>query len=515
MGRIAGIDLGTTFSALAVLNELGRPETVPNADGERITPSAVFFAEDGVVLVGEEAVNAVSAEPGRGARWVKRFMGCDEFPDDVSGRKWSPAELSSFVLRKLKEDCGAQVGEITDVVITVPAYFDEVRRKATMDAGKLAGLNVVGIINEPTAAALYYATQHAVGGRIMVFDLGGGTFDVTLMDVSGRQVDILCSRGDHQLGGVDFDNAIIRIMEKTYSEETGGNLVTDEESRARLAVEAESLKRTLSKRPNATALIYGDSGQCKFKITREDFEEEISPLMARIGMLVEDVIDEAETEPEEVSSVLLVGGSTRLPAVQSRLEKIFGFPPVSAVNVDECVALGAAIHAGLRLMDEQPGKVEEGVASGLRDIGLQEVCSHCYGTLAQNQDEHTGRTVLANDVLIKKNTPIPCKVTRTYYTAAEGQTAVDARVTQHPIATTDADLVNVVAFGSLQLPPGRPSGQPVQVTYSYDADQRMHCVFQDENSGRKLVLDIDTQAGSMGGEKVRQKAAELEGFTVD
>ncbi|MCD4709132.1 MAG: Hsp70 family protein [Candidatus Sabulitectum sp.] len=515
MGRIAGIDLGTTFSALAVLNEMGRPETVPNSDGERITPSTVFFAEDGVVLVGEEAVNAVSSEPSKGARWVKRFMGLDEFPDKVAGRKWSPAELSSFVLRKLKEDCSTQVGEITDVVITVPAYFDEVRRKATMDAGRLAGLNVVGIINEPTAAALYYATQYSVMGRIMVFDLGGGTFDVTLMDVNGRQVDILCSRGDHQLGGVDFDNAILKIMEKKYKEETDGNLVTDDESRARLIVEAETIKRTLSKRPSATALLYGDVGQCKFAIAREKFEESISPLMARIGMLVEDVLDEAETEPENVTSVLLVGGSTRLPVIQKRLEKIFGFPPTSAVNVDECVALGAAIHAGLRLMEESPLKVDAGVASGLKDIGLQEVCSHCYGTLAMTQDEKTDRAVLANDVLIKKNTPIPCKITKTYYTAAQGQTSVDARVTQHSTATTDADIANVVALGSLQLPPGRPAGQPVKVTYSYDADQRMHCVFQDEVSGKKLVLDIDTQAGSMSSSDVERKAEELEGYSLE
>ncbi len=515
MGRIAGIDLGTTFSALAVLNELGRPETVPNADGERITPSAVFFAEDGVVLVGEEAVNAGASEPENGARWVKRFMGSNEFPDQVDGRKWSPAELSSFVLRKLKEDCSTQAGEITDAVITVPAYFDEVRRKATMDAGKLAGLNVVGIINEPTAAALYYATQHAVGGRILVFDLGGGTFDVTLMDVNGKKVDILCSRGDHQLGGVDFDKAVIQIMEKVYADETGGNLITDNESRARMSIEAEALKRTLSKRSSATALLYGDSGQCKFKISRDDFDEAISFLIARIGMLVEDVIDEADAEFEDVNSVLLVGGSTRLPAVQNRLEKMFGFPPTIAVNVDECVAMGAAIHAGLRLMDEDPGKVDKGIASGLRDIGLKEVCSHCYGTLAQNLDERTGRKVLENDVLIRKNTPIPCKITKTYYTAVQGQTGVDARVTQHGIATKDADMVNVVAFGSLQLPPGRPAGQPVKVTYSYDADQRMHCVFEDENSGKKLELDIDTQAGSMGKAEVERKAHELEGYTVD
>ncbi len=515
MGKIAGIDLGTTFSALAVLNELGKPETVPNADGERITPSTVFFAEDGVILVGEEAVNACSSEPKNGARWVKRSMGLDYFPDEVNNKKWTPAELSAFILKKLKEDCGAQVGEIHDAVITVPAYFDEARRKATMDAGKLAGLNVVGIVNEPTAAALYYATQYSVGGRIMVFDLGGGTFDVTLMDVNGQQIDILCSRGDHQLGGIDFDKSLLSIMEKKYKEETSGVLITDDENKAKLMVEAETLKKTLSKRKTATATLYGDSGQCKFKVSREDFEESISPLMARISMLVEDVLDEAETEPEDVSSVLLVGGSTRLPAVQNRLQKLFNFAPTCAVNVDECVALGAAIHAGLRLMKDSPSKVTKKIASGLDKIGLQEVCNHCYGTLAMTHDEKTDRDILANDVLIKKNTPIPCTVSKTYYTAAAGQTSVDAKVTQHSTATTDADIANVVASGSLQLPPGRPAGQPVIITYSYDENQRMRCEFKDEKSGKTLILDIDTQAGSMSGTDVQNKAKELEAYTID
>lgn len=280
-------------------------------------------------------------------------------------------------------------------------------------------------------------------------------------------------------------------------------------------VEAESIKKTLAKRPSASALLYGDSGQCKFKLAREKFEESISPLMARIGMLVEDVLDEAETEPEDVSSVLLVGGSTRLPVIQDRLEKVFGSPPTSAVNVDECVAMGAAIHAGLRLMDEYPTKVGKGIASALRDIGLQEVCSHCYGTLVMSRDKKLDRDVEINEVLIKKNTPIPCEVTKTFYTAAQGQVSVDARVTQHSTASTDADIVNVVAFGSLQLPPGRPAGQPVKVTYSYDADQRMHCMFEDVGTGKKLVLDIDTQAGSMSGTEVVLKAKELEGYSLE
>lgn len=517
MGRIAGIDLGTTYSGLAVLNELGRPETVPNLDGERITPSAVYFPEDSTdtVLVGTEALNAQADDADRAARWIKRYMGEEYYPREILGRKWTPAELSSLILRKLREECGSHSGPIEDAVITVPAYFDEVRRKATMDAGKMAGLNVVAIINEPTAAALYYATEHDVSGRILVFDLGGGTFDVTVMDVRGRQVDIVCSKGDHQLGGYDFDRALLGIFEDIYREETGEALLAREEDRARFMLEAETLKKTLSRRAQGRVILAGDAGTARARISRERFEEAISPLIARIEMLVEDVLDEAEMEPEDVSQVLLVGGSTRIPLVSGRLERMFGQPPRTAVNVDECVAMGAAIHAGLRMMEQQPSKVPESVQAGLGDIRLKEVCGHCYGTIVASLDEKTGRQTLANDVLIEKNTPLPCSVSRTYYTAVKGQTAVEAKVTQHATETTDADLVNLVAVGRLELPPGRDPGKPVKVTYSYDTNQRMHCVFEDVETGRTLELDIDTQAGSMSADEVERRRSGLRVFTVE
>ncbi|MFA5553724.1 MAG: Hsp70 family protein, partial [Phycisphaerae bacterium] len=206
MINIAGIDLGTTFSELAVLNGIGKPEIVPNADGERLTPSAIFFDEDnsGLVRVGVEAVNSRYLNVKRSVRWVKRHIGDSKFAVKIDGKSWSAVELSALILKKLKQECTTEHGEIRDVVISVPAHFDEVRRKATMDAGKMAGLNVIGIVNEPVAAALYYATTRPVTGKVLVYDLGGGTFDVTIMNVKNSNMEILCSQGDHALGGIDF-----------------------------------------------------------------------------------------------------------------------------------------------------------------------------------------------------------------------------------------------------------------------------------------------------------------------
>jgi len=219
--NIVGIDLGTTFSALAILNAIGKPEIIPNADGERLTPSAIFFDEENsdVVRVGIEAINSRHLNAKRSIRWIKRYMGDSNYRKDIDGKEWTPVELSGLILKKLKEECATEHGEIRDAIISVPAHFDEVRRKATMDAGSSAGLNVIGIVNEPVAAALYYATSHDVSGKVLVYDLGGGTFDVTIMDVKGQQMNIVCSQGDHALGGTDFDQKILEILEKSYKDE--------------------------------------------------------------------------------------------------------------------------------------------------------------------------------------------------------------------------------------------------------------------------------------------------------
>ena len=295
-------------------------------------------------------------------------MGESDYHVTIDERDWTAVELSSLILKKLKQDASMENGQIKDVVISVPAHFDEIRRRATMDAGTMAGLNVIGIINEPVAAALYYATTRSISGKVLVYDLGGGTFDVTIIDVNNQDIDIICSQGDHALGGVDFDQKILELFEKAYLEEFETELIKTEEERAKYEDEAEDIKKTLSRRPVAKTMLYGSAGNMPFEITRETFEKAIAPLIGRTQMLLEVALDEAGLKPSDIDRILLVGGSTRIAVVQNRLTQMFGFAPEVAVNVDEAVALGAAVHAGLTVLRDNPESVPAGVAGGLRDI---------------------------------------------------------------------------------------------------------------------------------------------------
>lgn len=516
MGNIVGIDLGTTFSSLAMLNAIGKPEIIPNADGERLTPSAIFFDEDnsGVIRVGIEALNSRHLNPGRSVRWIKRHMGEAEHKVHIDDKDWTPVELSALILKKLKQDCSASQGEVRDAVISVPAHFDEIRRKATMDAGTAVGLNVIGIVNEPVAAALCYATTREVCGRVLVYDLGGGTFDVTLMDVRGLEMEIICSQGDHALGGIDFDKKVLEILEKLYKDKFGAELIDSEEQRAKCEDEAEDIKKTLSRRPVAKTMLYGPSGNMRAEVPREMFEESITSLVARADMLVEVALEEAGVKPSDIDTVLLVGGSTRVPLVRGHLEEIFGFPPETSVNVDECVALGAALHAGLAMMRQDPEAVAPGIRTGLKDISLTDVCNHSYGTICAPVDKETGRRVVQNRIILKKNTPLPCEASQMFYTVSEGQKRVEVTITQGEDA--DPAYVNRIATHSFELPPDRPAERPIKVTYSYDLNQRMHCKFEDIESGRLLELDFSLDDdGDLAGGEVAEKTAELESFKVE
>jgi len=516
MANIVGIDLGTTFSTLAMLNAIGRPEIVPNADGERLTPSAIFFDEENpdVIRVGIEAINSRHLNPARSVRWIKRHMGDTDYRLAVDGKDWTPTELSALILKKLKQDCAGETDEIRDAVISVPAHFDEVRRKATMDAGAAIGLNVIGIVNEPVAAALYYATTRDVTGKILVYDLGGGTFDVTLMDVKGTEMEILCSQGDHALGGVDFDRKVLEILEKLYREKFGTELLATEEDRAKYEDEAEDIKKTLSRRPVAKKMLYGQSGNMRVEITREMFEEAVASLVARADMMVEVVLDEAGIKPADVDTVLLVGGSTRIPMVRAHLEETFGFPPECAVNVDECVALGAALHAGLAAIRQSPDTVDAGIRAGLQDVSLTDVCNHSYGTICAPIDKETGRRIIQNRIILKKNTPLPCEASQTFYTVVEGQKRVEVTVTQGE--DTDPAYVNTIATHRFDLPPDRAAERPIKVTYSYDLNQRMHCTFEDVESGRVLEVDFAlNEDGSISDEDVTAGTEKLEPFKVE
>ena len=516
MSNIVGIDLGTTFSALAILNKIGKPEIVPNADGERITPSAIFFDEENadLIRVGIEAINSRRLNAQRSVRWIKRHMGDASYSKVIDGKEWSPVMLSSLILKKLKQDSSVEHGEIKDAVISVPAHFDEIRRKATMDAGTMAGLNVIGIVNEPVAAALYYATTRKIEGKVLVYDLGGGTFDVTIMNVKGHQMDIICSQGDHALGGIDFDLKILEILEQSYKDKFNETLINSDEDRAKYEDEAEDVKKTLSRREVAKKMLYGPAGSMRSEITREMFEKAISSLMARTDILVEVALEEAGLKPSEINKVLLVGGSTRIPVVQQRLEKMFGFAPETAVNVDECVALGAALHAGLAMIRENPDAVSAGIASGLKDINLTDVCNHSYGTVCAPVDKETGRRVIQNRIILKKNTPLPCESSQTFYTVTKGQTAVEVTITQGEDSAVE--YVNKIATHRLELPPDRPAECPIKVTYSYDVNQRMQCQFEDLNSGRALAVDLSlNNKGEMSEVEVEEKSKQLNSTKVE
>jgi molecular chaperone DnaK len=510
MSNIVGIDLGTTFSSLAMLNAIGKPEIVPNADGDRLTPSAIFFDEDnsGIVRVGIEALNSRHLNPTRSVRWVKRHMGDPDYKVQIDGKDWNSVELSALILKKLKQDTEAQVGEVREAVISVPAHFDEIRRKATMDAGTAVGFNVIGIVNEPVAAALCYTTSRDVSGRVLVYDLGGGTFDVTLMDVKGLEMEILCSQGDHALGGIDFDKKVLEILQKLYQDKFGAELIGSEEDKAKYEDEAEDIKKTLSRRPVAKTMLYGPSGSMRVEVAREMFDEAITSLVGRADMLVEVVLEEAGLKPSDVDTVLLVGGSTRVPLVRTHLEEIFGFPPECSVNVDECVALGAGLHAGLTMMREKPDEVPAGIAAGLKGVTLTDVCNHSYGTICAPIDKETGRRVIQNRIILKKNTPLPCETSQTFYTVSEGQKRVEVTITQGE--DMDPAYVNKIATHCLDLPPDRPAERPIKVTYSYDLNQRMHCRFEDIESGRLLELDFSLDDDG----NVAPKTAELEPFKV-
>ena len=516
MANIVGIDLGTTFSALAVLNAMGKPEIVPNADGERLTPSAIYFDEENtdIIRVGIEAINSRRLNAQRSVRWIKRHIGDQKYHKRIDNKDWTPVELSSLIIKKLKQDCSIGNDKINDVIISVPAHFDEVRRKATMDAGTMAGLNVIGIVNEPVAAALYYAVTREVSGKVLVYDLGGGTFDVTIIDVKGHQMDILCSQGDHALGGVDFDKKVLEMLEQNYRDKFGSELLGSDEDRAKYEDEAEDIKKTLSRRPVAKKMLYGPAGSMRVQITREMFEESISSLMSRTDILIEVALEEAGLQASEIDKVLLVGGSTRIPLVQQRLEKMFGSAPETAVNVDECVALGAALHAGLTMLREKSNIVPAGVSKGLKDINLTDVCNHSYGTICAPIDKETGRRVIENRIILKKNTALPCESEQTFYTLAEGQTDLEVTITQGEDVAVE--YVNKIATHKFKLPANRPADRPIKVTYSYDVNQRMHCRFEDVESGKALEVDLCLdQQGQITESDIRKKNKRLKSFKVE
>lgn len=495
MNALVGIDLGTTNSALAMVDATGRPEIIANAEGEHVTPSVVFFEADGSgrTTVGQGAKDNLLVFPDRVCQEFKRSMATNK-PVVIDGREITPIELSALVLKKLVKDAAGVRGNLTEAVITVPANFTNEARLATIKAGEMAGLRVSHIVNEPSAALFYYSYRHPITGTVVVYDFGGGTLDVSIARVAGRDVEIVTSKGDPRLGGIDFDRKLLEVIAQEFQAATGQRL---DPAIHQIGKTAEEYKKQLTARSDcAVQVVGGSTGRKILTLTRERFEAAAATLMSKADLLVDSVLDEAGLKPADITNVYLVGGSTRMPMVVAHLERIFGKPPVCHVNPDEVVALGAALYAGFRA---DSGSLNPAQASVVQSMKLQEVANHYFGTLSLASGP-TGRQRLHNSIIIEKNTPLPCSKTESYQTVSAGQTSVHATVTQSATRESDPDFVRKIWEGQLgPLPEGRPANMEIRVTFSYDVNQIMHCVFEDVASGLKREVQIGIQIDKAGG----------------
>ena len=463
-----GIDLGTTFSVIAWLDSSGRPCTIPNDEGDLLTPSVVLF-DIGAIVVGKEAVKALALDPHRVADFSKREIGNDVYSRPIGGEQISPVVIESLILEKLKRDAENRIGPVRSAVITVPAYFNEPRRKATEDAGRLAGIEVLDIINEPTAAAIAYGYSmgflNAQGlahsrERIVVYDLGGGTFDVTVMEIDGMSFRTLASGGDVCLGGTDWDRRLVDFLAERFKEQNHGadprqNPVTFQ----KLLREAEDAKRALSSRHQLSINLELPTGGCRVQLLRSDFEALTADLLERTRFTTQRVVREAHLEWKDVTRILLVGGSTRMPMVREMLERETGIKPDLSASADESVAHGAAIYANLLL------NLKSGKRPGL---SVQDVNAHDLGVLGR--DPETGRPRKA--VLIGRNTPLPASETLDFSTARDGQRTVEINVVEGgDMSGNNATLVGKCVMTG--LPAGLPAKTPVRVTFEYKSNGRI------------------------------------------
>ena len=510
MTKVIGIDLGTTFSAIASLDDLGNPEVLASIeDNRKITASAIYI--DGKnVIVGDKALNYIKDEPKKVILQTKREMENDVVYSIDQG-KWTndndlvdaytPAQVSALILKKLKD----YTTDVKKAVITVPAMFAEKARQATLDAAKMADIEVIELINEPTAAVLHYASLPGVevGGRVMIFDLGGGTFDVTFAEVKNKKVDVLTSRGDKYLGGKDFDWEIAKLIKKKYFEVHNAEI--DIENNKEYVQKSEEIKKILSVKNKASTNIDGPKGLQQIEITQEEFEESIQTYIEKIKMLIEEAMDASGMKPSRINQTLLVGGSTRIPIITKVLTKIMGKPPIKGVNVDEAVVCGAAIYAGLKT---EKKKLSTEQQEALKDVNLTDVCNFYMGTLAYVTDPLTNRKVVANTIIIDRDAKLPVSVTKRYTTIVEGQEQLECSVTQSEGPEENKEFVNVIHNEMLNLPKGRPANQPIDITYSYDESGKMHCMFTDVESGNSHEIEL-TPESTQALDKYRKQVEEI------
>jgi molecular chaperone DnaK len=466
-----GIDLGTTYSLIAYLDPQGRPTSIANTSGDLLTPSVVLFDEGGTV-VGKEAVLAAAIEPDKVAECIKRDMGSKGYHKKINGECLPPEVISSYILRRLKDDAQRKLGAVTKAVITVPAYFDETRRRATMDAGRLAGLDVLDILNEPTAAAIAYGYQEGfldrsarVKGdkpvRALVYDLGGGTFDVTVVEMSGQSFKALATDGDVRLGGKDWDEKLVEIAAQRLQKELGEDPRQTPETLQDMWLAAETVKRALSERQKATMFVNHAGRRLKVEITRQEFEEATAPLVLRTSTTADIVVMQAGLTWKDIDRVLVVGGSTRMPMIRRMLEELAGRAVDHSVSADEAVAHGAALYADVLL-------AQQGSGGGHAQFAVTNINSHSLGIVGI--DPATGDRV--NRVIIAKNTPLPHSASRRFKTLRADQPNVKVTVLEGESEIPDA-CIEVGTCIIRDLPPKLPAGWPVEVRYTYEENGRL------------------------------------------
>lgn len=505
-----GIDLGTTYSAVATLNAKGGVHLLPNSEGSLLTPSAIFFESPGNIIVGQIAKDARVDTPDSVVEFIKRSMGTERKFRYVN-EEFTPAELSAIILKKLKRDAELALGgqRITKAVVTCPAYFGAEKRDATEKAAQMAGLELLALINEPTSAAMAFGMNGNKTGTVLVFDLGGGTFDVTVLKFGGdNSIDVLAVDGNHELGGKDFDDAIMQILIEQFNKTHHYDIATDFEALGELRQRAEKAKHELTLRNTTSVRVAAGGFKSTFELTREQFAQAIAPKIEGMRLTLWNVLDEINLEPKDINDVIMIGGSSRVPAVYEMVATFFNLTPNTSVHPDEAVARGAALFAA-QLLTAQDGQakapeVRETVA---RLPSVKDIVPHSIGTSALwDEDEQ-----LHNSIILKRGSKLGIPSQQTYYTIYDGQDSVDIDINEGE--GDDLEFVKRIASFTLELAQPGPKGTPVTVEVMLDRSGVLRVLAIELKTGQRKAVDIAYES-NLSEKQITERANWLESQNV-